>query len=166
MNEKPQYPLMLTLRDAVSGNGFLAGVTLYGRALMVFEDGKWWMYGVRPGAIAESGTTPQETFASFRERYKLALFDIAEEASDFEDFKASVESFYTQPDYFEENRWETAFKAIRSGNIIPEPPFFSTLPRVSPETRPTEIAVQRLDEQQRFSATDNVPDTYMLPLAA
>ena len=47
------YPVMFTLRDTVSGNGFLAGITLTGRALMKREDDeKWWIYGVRPAAIA------------------------------------------------------------------------------------------------------------------
>ncbi len=45
----PDYPVMFTVRDTVSGNGFLAGITLTGRALMTREaDGKWWVYGVRP----------------------------------------------------------------------------------------------------------------------
>ena len=50
---KINHPIMLTLKDAISGQGFLAGITLSGRALMRHEDGKWWMYGVRPGGIAE-----------------------------------------------------------------------------------------------------------------
>ncbi len=44
------HPMMFIFRDTISGNGFLAGITLSGRALMMEEDGKWWMYGVRPGA--------------------------------------------------------------------------------------------------------------------
>ena len=165
MPENIHYPLLLTFRDAISGNGFLAGVTLYGRALMVSEDDKWWMYGVRPGSIVESGNTPQETFSSFRERFRLTMFDIAEESANFEEFRASVESFYAQPDSFEENRWEEAFKAIRTGSVSPEAPF-SNLKKMTPEAAPTGISVQRLDSERRFSATDNVSDTYMLPIAA
>ena len=41
------YPVMFTLRDAVSGNGFLAGVTVSGRATVREEDGQWWMHGAR-----------------------------------------------------------------------------------------------------------------------
>ena len=52
-----EHPIMLTLRDVISGDGFLAGITLSGRALMRQEDGAWWMYGVRPAAIAEYGET-------------------------------------------------------------------------------------------------------------
>ena len=88
------YPLIFTYRDAVSGNGFLAGVTVTGRALITREDGKWWMYGVRPAGIAETGNTPNETFLSFRQRYSAVLFDIAAEAETFEAFKEEVERFF------------------------------------------------------------------------
>jgi hypothetical protein len=71
MKELNEHPLMITLRDAISGDGFLAGITLSGRALMRKEDdGKWWMYGVRPAALAESGTTVEEAFLHFRGRYQ------------------------------------------------------------------------------------------------
>ena len=93
------HPLLITLRDAISGDGFLVGITLSGRALMQKEDGKWWMYGVRPAAIAESGTTPQEAFQNFRTRYKEVLFDIAEEQRTFATFKKEVERFFYEPDH-------------------------------------------------------------------
>lgn len=152
------YPLLFTLRDAISGNGFLAGITISGRALMIREDGAWCIYGVRPGAIAESGSTPEEAFLKFRERYKSVLFDFAEEYNDFASFKAEVERFYNEPDLEEENRWTEAFRKLRSGEVTPEPPF-SALPKEDPENRPTQITVQRLDaKQQRFTPTDNVID--------
>src|ERR1039457_2003600 len=87
MNELKHHPLLITLRDAISGDGFLAGITLSGRALMRKEDdGKWWMYGVRPAGLAESGNTPEETFLRFRGRYKEILFDLAEENHNFNGF--------------------------------------------------------------------------------
>src|SRR5688572_16709357 len=106
------YPVIFTLRDAISGNGFLAGVTLSGRALMVQEDGAWWTYGVRPGAMAERGSTPEESFLRFRNAYKTVLFDMAEESSTFESFKEEVERSYHQADQEEERRWQEAFQAI------------------------------------------------------
>lgn len=165
MAETINYPLMLRFQDTIAGNGFLARITLSGRALMVNEDGTWWMYGVSPGAIAEGGETPQETFAHFRERYSLTLFDIAEESSSYEDFKDEIERFYNQTDQFEEGRWEEFFEAIRSGKVTPQPPF-ATLQRVAPETRPTQIEVRRLDDEKHFHASDNVLDAFMIPIAA
>jgi hypothetical protein len=151
---------MFTFRDAVSGNGFLAGVTLSGRALMVHEDEAWWIYGVRPGALAETGQTPQEAFLRFRNTYKTVLFDIAAESEDFDGFKRETERFYHEPDNEEERRWVEAFQDLRSGKVQPEAPFTS-LPMEPPETRPTQIAVERLDAATtRFTATDNIPDLY------
>lgn len=162
------YPVMYTLRDAVSGNGFLAGVTLSGRALMTKEsDGKWWVYGVRPGAIAESGATPEEAFLRFRNTYKNVLFDLAEGAKDYCTFRDSVENFYFQADDEEEERWQEAFNAIRSGNFVPDDEFFGKMPREAPETRPTQLHVARLDKQaQRYRPTDNTADYCALPKAA
>ena len=162
------YPVMFTLRDTVSGNGFLAGVTLTGWALMTKEsDGKWWVYGVRPGAIAETGTTPEEAFLRFRNTYKNVLFDMAEGTGTYQVFRDKVEHFYFQADEEEEDRWQAALQAIRSGNFTPDEEFFGKLPREAPEARPTHLQVVRLDEQaQRYTPTDNVADYCALPTAA
>ncbi|OFW14746.1 MAG: hypothetical protein A3H27_03410 [Acidobacteria bacterium RIFCSPLOWO2_02_FULL_59_13] len=163
------HPLMFTFRDMISGEGFLAGITCSGRALMLHEDDKWWMYGVRPGAIADSGDTAPEAFFHFRNRFKEVLFDIASDFKTFEEFKLGVENFFGERSATDEDeqRWEEAVKAIRSGQLTPEAPF-SQLKRQAPEERPTGISVERLDgENKRFMPSDNVPDTcYALPLAA
>lgn len=159
MTEITNHPLIFTLRETVSGNGFLAGITLSGRALMVKEDdGKWWMYGVRPGAIAESGDTPQEAFARFRNRYKETLFDIAEENRSFADFRTEIERFFYEADEEEEHRWEEALRIVRAAaSPLPEP--FCGLPRETPETRPSQITVEKLSgEGRRFMPSDNVQD--------
>lgn len=160
------YPLLFTFRDTVSGNGFLAGITLSGRALMIKEDeNEWCVYGVRPAAIAEVGTTPQEAYLRFRNRYKEVFFDIAAESDSFEAFRAEVESFYNQPDYSEEKRWEEAVKNLRSGTVDPAKPFCD-LRREAPENHPSSIGIVRLDMEQRFLPSDNVSDTFMLAQAA
>ena len=169
MVELKEHPILITLQDAISGNGFLAGVTLSGgRALMRQEDGRWWMYGVRPAGIAEAGGTIEEAFLRFRNRYKEVLFDIALESNSFEQFKAAVEEFFYEGDKDDEDErlWEHALKAIRSGRCeAPEP--FAKLPREVPEQKPSQIRVQRLDQEgTRFVASNNVPDMYSLPTAA
>lgn len=167
MAEIQNHPLMFAFRDVITGDGFLAGITLSGRALMVQEGGEWWMYGVRPGAISETGETPQELFLRFRNRYREILFDIAGECRDFGSFKQEVERFFYEPDSEEERRWEDAVTYIRSNNLAPPLPF-SALPKEAPETRPSQVAVERLDgsSTRRFKPTDNVPDTYLMPAAA
>jgi hypothetical protein len=160
MTEIANHPLMLILKDTISGDGFLAGITLSGRALMVKEDdGKWWMYGVRPAAIAESGDTVQEAFLHFRNRYTEVLFDMAQEYRTFDSFKKEVERFFFESDEADERRWDEALAAIRGGAQPPEP--FSTLPRAIPETQPSQITVEQLDTEGRiFRPTDNVRDTF------
>lgn len=156
---------MFTFGDALAGNGFLAGVTLSGRALMVREnDREWWLYGVCPGSIAETGATPQETYLRFRTRYREILFDIAAEAPDFKSFKYELERFFVV-DQSEEGRWMEAFQAIRSGKLEPEAPF-AELPKARPESWPCKVEIQRLDEAKQFRASDNVSDAYALPAAA
>lgn len=162
-----EHPIMLTLRDVISGDGFLAGITLSGRALMRQEDGAWWMYGVRPSAIAESGETIEEAFGRFRNRYKEVLFDLAQENDDFNQFKAAVEQFFYEPDQDSEDErlWEEALKVIRSANCeAPEP--FAKLPREAPESKPSQITVERLNRTDaRFRPSDNITDTYSVPMA-
>jgi hypothetical protein len=72
-----------------------------------------------------------------------------------------IERFYHEPDDVEERRWMEAFQALRSGKVQPEQPFVS-LPHEAPETRPTQITVERLDAgSMRFTAADNIPDIYV-----
>jgi predicted RNase H-like HicB family nuclease len=157
---------MLTLQDTISGNGFLARITLSGRALMRKEedDGKWWMYGVRPSGIAASGENIEDAFLRFRGRYKEILFDIVQESKSFEAFDAEVERFFneTDADNEDERLWESALRAIRSGSCQPPSPF-ENLPRRSPESNPSFIKVERVDAEAKdisLTPSDNVPDTY------
>ena len=96
MSKSIHYPLLFTYKDCIAGNGFLAAVMVSGRALMLNEEGEWWMYGVQPAAIADNGETPQVAALHFRERYKTVLFDFAAEASGFDGFKSAVERFFNQ----------------------------------------------------------------------
>jgi predicted RNase H-like HicB family nuclease len=158
---------MCTFRDVISGDGFLAGVTVQGRIMAAKDDGEWWMDGVRPAGITEKGETLQEAFLHFRDRFKKVLFDIAEESLTFELFRTEVERFFYELDAEEEHRWSEAFKLIRTGKVVPEHPF-SELPKAAPESRPSSITVEQLDVTKRFMASDNVPDAFMItaPLAA
>lgn len=161
------HPLMFTFRDVISGEGFLAGITVFGRCLMVLEGDEYWMYGVRPGGISETADTPQALLVKFRDRYKEILFDIADECRTFESFEQEVKRFFFELDSEEEHRWENAVKKIRSENLAP-PDELSKLPTESPETRPSQITVERLDgvETKRFMPTDNVRDTFVALMAA
>ena len=159
MAEIKNHPLIFTIREVVSGKGFLVGVTVSGRALMVKENDEWWMYGVRPGAIAEGAPNAEEAYARFRTRYREVLFDIAEESGTFDDFRKEVERFFYEPDYEEEQKWEDAVSIARSQCLTTPPAPFAKLPIEAPENRPAQITVERLDGvEKRFMPSDNVSD--------
>jgi hypothetical protein len=152
------HPILITLQDTISGEGFLARITVSGRTLMrQEEDGKWWMYGVRPAAIAESGGTVDEAFLRFRQAHTQVLLDVVQESKSFDEFRAEVERFFNESD-IDEQAWEEALKAVRDNHIAPPEPFCK-LPRQSP--KPARIEVERLDDRIKpFTASDNVTITY------
>jgi len=156
------HPILITLRDTISGNGFLVRVTISGRTLMRQEDGKWWMYGVRPAALAESGCTVNEAFLRFRQAYTEVLFDIAQDSKNFDEFRSEVERFFNEGDG-DEKAWEGALKSVRYGHTAPTADF-SNLPRQSPDARPVGIEVVRLDGKIKpsFTPGDNVTATYSI----
>jgi hypothetical protein len=125
------------------------------------QDGKWWMYGVRPSAIAESGCTVDEAFLRFRQAHTHVLLDIVQESKDFDEFRNEVEQFFNRSD-MDEKAWEEALKTVRDGHITPPEPF-SKLPRQSPDSRPPRIEVERLDGKIKpFTASDNVSIAYFV----
>jgi hypothetical protein len=111
------YPLLYGLSDIIAGNGFFVSVSLHGRALLVDEGDGFWMYGVKPGAIAAGGATPGEAQSEFRQIYTSVLFDIAAEAANFEDFKAQVEQFFFVSDEATAAEWEAAVADVRQGRV-------------------------------------------------
>jgi hypothetical protein len=169
MVEVKDHPILVTLQDAVAGNGFLARITLFGRTLMRHEDGKWWMYGVQPAAIAASGNNVAEAFLNFKNSYQGILFDFAQDSADFPSFKQEVERFFNEEDTdgADDRLWWESLRTIRAANCqVPDE--FSDLPRQSPESVPLGISVDRVDakEQKKFTPKDNVADGYSFAKAA
>jgi len=119
-----------------------------------------------PRPIAESGETVEEAFARFRNRYKEVLFDLAQDDRTFDSFKAAVEQFFYEADEDSEDEhlWEQALQSIRVANCDPPEPF-SKLPREAAESKPSQITVERLDRAgARFKPSDNITDTYSVPM--
>lgn len=154
------YPFMFEFREVVSGNGFLSSVKIAGgRALMLQEDGEWWMYGVYPAGIAETGATPNECFLRFMERIKATLVDIAVEARTFEEFFGITHKFLTETSPEEASRWNEAQQKLRTGKVEPEGEL-SKVPKEPP--RPSSHEIDRVDcktpaqAQTAFRPQDNV----------
>jgi hypothetical protein len=154
------HPLVFTLQDVVTGRGFLAGIVVTGKAVMEQEDGKWWMYGVCPGAVAGSGDTPNEAFVDFRNRYKEALFDMAEEFSSFLLFRKAVQEFFDQEDVRENARWDEGLKILRQNEDgISE--VFKKLPRKQPGDYKLGIRIDRLEKMTKsaLKPANNIQDS-------
>jgi hypothetical protein len=159
------YPLLFTFKELVSGNGFLAGVSLGGRGLMVHEgdeDG-WWFYGVEPGSAAEGGATPQEAHLRFREAFKAVLLDIASEVDAFDSFEAEVRRCLGTKDEAEEARWLAAVVTLREADEAESP--FDDLPRRPAETKPAGLEVVQLSVDT-LRPSENEMDQFALVAAA
>jgi hypothetical protein len=141
------YPLIYTFRDDVRGRGFLAEVSVRGRARLVEEDDGWWIYGVEPGGIAEGGSNPHEAYLQFRQAFREVLFDIAEEALGFEEFKRETERVVREVSEPEDADWWKAVQLLRSGALSTEAPLVDSLRR-EPAENHSEVAVEYLDREK------------------
>lgn len=139
MEETRHYPQLFGFRRLVLGDGFVAGVQMSGRGLLVEEGSEgFWMYGVNPGSAAGHGEDRAEAVADFRERLWSVLVDLAGEAEDFDGFRSLAEEFFYAVDEAEEERWEQAVLAVREGRVE------SDLPRKNSDAFEPEIAIHRL----------------------
>lgn len=146
-----RYPLLFRYRETILGNGYIAQVTLEGRALFEVEHGaETWLYGVYPGALAGSGDGPPAAYQDFRNRLTMVLFDFAEEAPDLEAFRARVERFFRQTNEITEAEWEAAREAVRqSGDDL------GGLPR-NPDPSPPSLMVEELIPEQASPAQNRL----------
>ncbi len=115
-----RYPILFGRRELIAGNGFIAGVEVAGRALLSQDDGEYWVEGINPGGFASKGAGPGEALAAFCEEFRLVLFDIAVDATDFANFKAEVEKFFQATNQIALQEWEEAVVEVRAGKIAPE----------------------------------------------
>ena len=113
-------PILFTYRDVLAGNGFVAGVEIKGRYLMLEENGEVWVDGVEPGGIGAGGSSQKEAAAAFRQMYQKVLFDIADDATIFEEFKAEVEKFFSDINEPISQEWWSAVELVREGKVISE----------------------------------------------
>lgn len=142
MTTPKAYPLVFTFPEVIVGTGFVARIELHGRALLVNEaDGEVWLYGVQPGGFAGGGKDYAEACREFKKSYLSILFDIAAEASTFEDFRAQVHGIFDAVNRPNVAAWETALASVRSESTSIE-----GLPSVKAESRPPKLTVDCLEK--------------------
>ena len=107
-----KYPLLFTFRDKIGGRDFVAEVVAHGRVLAVEEQEGWWLYGVQPGDLAESGTTAQEAVAAFRKTFTEILLDIATSVTDFSSLRDEVQRWFAAVNEPTEREWREAVEEM------------------------------------------------------
>ena len=127
-----EYAVVFKIKELVAGNGWLAAVSAQGRALMAFEDGLWWMYGVQPGGMSVNGKTAPEAWHNFTLAFKRILSDHASETVYYENFAKDLGEFFAQIDEEDLTRWKQSRNAVRSGTVTPDEPFIG-LPKDTSE---------------------------------
>jgi len=147
------YPLLFGFRDLVAGKGFLAGVAVHGRALLVQDDENgYWMHGINPGGLSAGGADTGEAQRAFRETYRTILFDISAAAKDFDEFKTEAERFFNEVSGRLLSKWAEAVQQVRSGEVQA-----GWLRRVSSDTVKVAIQIVPLTMEELEPAV-NVPD--------
>jgi hypothetical protein len=132
-----KFPLVFSIRQIVVGQGFIAGVTLDGRALMVEEaEEDFWVYGVNPGALAGTGDSKASSWSDFKERLQSVLFDMASTLSTFDEFKREVQRFFREASDVE--AWASAVEDVRAGRVD------SDLPTVNADRYKPKVKVELL----------------------
>jgi len=147
-------PLIFTFHELISGNGYVAAVSITGRALWDIEDGEEWFYGVQPGGIAGGGANYAAACRDFKISYTSVLFDIAAEAPDFASFAAEVGAFFHQINEPNAEQWETALARMKDRAEGPD-----GLKVVSASKHPPAISVEMVSlttASPRTNAFDDV----------
>jgi hypothetical protein len=162
-----RYPLLFTFHDKIEGDGFIADVETRGRALAVKEEDETWsIYGVQPGAIAGSGTTPLEAHANFRRTFSTVLFDFVSDAENFADFDRRVHRFFDEDDAASVAEWEAAVDAVRAGQVTAqELQITENGIRREPAESPRFVQVTCKHLPKQLRATANATDSLYLAAA-
>jgi hypothetical protein len=149
------FPLIYGFRELVAGAGFVAGVTVEGRALVKREgDSAWWVYGVEPGGVAAQGGNEHEAYMNFRDCLREILADSAALHHTFDAFRADIEMLGHQVNAAWDAEWQAARAALRTGDLKPAGPL-ADLPR---KTGDVIVGISAL-ELRRPTAEDNAVET-------
>lgn len=154
-----QLPILFARRDLILGNGFVAGVSISGRALLTQEsDSEFWCEGINPGGFAAQGSTYAEAFNAFGEEYLKVLFDIAADSANYDAFQEGVQAFFDNPSPTLLTDWDAAVDAVRRGELASQ--WLRTSRQLDGELQ---IRVELIRE---FRAAGNVIQEHSLALAS
>lgn len=165
-----QWPLYFSHRESIEGKGFVALVTMQGRVLVSREDRSdsdqpaWVFYGVQPSGLSAEGESVPVAFAVFRDRLKDILFSIADDAENFDRFKAEVDAFFNDIDADAEV-WSRRAAEVRAGQTVEEMAVSRLPRRVELEVQPTCAIVNIANHAYTPSPENNVSSQIFQPAA-
>lgn len=138
------YPIVFSFRDLIAGNGFVVGVEIDGRALLVEESSSdVWLYGVQPGGVAGGDATREVALMEFKRNYLSVLFDMAAEADSFESFEKDMRQFFFDENSPNAQEWAQALARVRAESVS-----LDDMESVNADERPPRIEVHLLDTQK------------------
>lgn len=143
------YPLVFSFRDLIAGNGFVAAVAMDGHVLLSEEEGGFWMYGVQPGSVAAGDVQRDSAFKAFKDSYLSVLFDIAAEATTFEQFDEKVKVFFAQVNEPNAKDWAWALAEVRAKNMN-----LPNLARLPAESRPPALMIAKMAPERANSGVN------------
>jgi hypothetical protein len=114
-----RYPILFGPHGGlVAGKGFIAHVSIRGRCI-IEETGEGFFsaLGVNPGAVAGDGASMGEAYRNLLERVRLVVFEIADEADDFEGFAEQVRRFVLETNRLNAADWMAAVARVRAGDL-------------------------------------------------
>ncbi len=123
VDQTPQsLPLLFSFKQVVVGNGFIAGVEMNGRALLetdwVGGRAEAWITGIEPVGISGGGGDRGLAFGEFRKSWTLVVFDLAEQARDFQEFKSLCETFLASNQPNMTQLWTDAVAVVRKSHYV------------------------------------------------
>jgi hypothetical protein len=122
----------------------LAGVAVNGRALLRHDENGYWMHGVNPGGLSAGGVDTGEALQAFRKTYRTILFDIANDAQSFDEFKTEAVRFFEGASDTLLSEWTEAVQEIREGSTVDA----DWLPRVNSDHAKVSIDVVLVDVEE------------------
>jgi hypothetical protein len=148
------YPLIFKFTRPIKTDNYHVVVSTRGRILMKQEFEKWWVYGVAPGGLAESGESPKEAYFNFMNSFWEIIQDISCEQQDYFSFMNDTNSFIKTASHPEEEEWQEARNTVRSNQMESDDPF-NDLEKITRESYPN-ATYERLDtKQQTCQIEDN-----------
>lgn len=132
-SESVAWPLLFRFRGPVLGKGYVAIVELLGRVLARPEKDGVWLDGVNPGALAVGASSIKAANKELNSALTAVFVEFAEQAANFDDFKATVVKFFHETDNETVSEWEASVKAVQQGKLS-SPGLLPVLPAQSPLT--------------------------------